>query len=219
MSYLPPDVRAQGEATQDAGCPSEQIRARQVRLFAKMAAALGLKQNDPALYPPQDFLDTIEACWSHDIENKYENTVQASSRDWIKNRIGPRAQEAGVTPVLEAMVEEYTLCLYWDELAKKLHEELPYQERGTTHKRGNISEAVRAQVAPFYHDLLIERGYGEEDAVRLISHAIGGFGDAANRAGYEEACVFPKAVRGDTPQTRISHIKAYARECAQRVLG
>lgn len=209
---------------------SEKSRARQLKLLDNVANAFGWevgKGYDPRMFPPKDWVERYHAGWA-EIEQNFgpnHDPVRMTPRQKVEKRLYEpfafsnnwdhlRRHDPENMRLVDAMVEEYGMCLYWDELNRAQHKLAQSQDRDLFRARTEAIDAVRMQVAAHYTQLLRERGYSKSEAKKILGGAVAGYMHAAKEMGLSATQVWPQ--KTDCPKEMMVDIDRYAHDAASR---
>lgn len=198
------------------GLDSEAVRARQLAMverFKEVSAQMGLGlEGDEKLFPPENILKKVDMIWTDKRQDPEQQGPKISLHDVTKRSIFSRNRvngnknngylpryDTGVMPLVKAMIDEYVLCEYWDQMGAAA-----------------VTEGVRAQVANHYSQLLLERGYPPEQALKVVGNGIKAYMSIATRLRWREASAIQPFWNGEPPDVMISSIRNHGRTEAEK---
>ncbi len=202
---------------------SDAIRKRQLQLVEGFKEALlpdEVKEED--LFLPENTENTIRKIWEErsgtghaphhlSLKERVREKIFSSVReDRLPNKGHVSVYDRAIMPLVKAMIDEYLLCQHWDRMT----------QASSTRVRDYIL-GVNAQIACHYAQLLQERGYGEEQAVKVVGVAIYGFMQLSPSAGLGSVVVDPQRLRQGGPPTAsvmIGEIQDWAKRAANDAL-
>lgn len=198
------------------GLDSEAVRARQLAMverFKQVSAQMGLDLAcGEKLFPPENILKKVDMIWSDKRQDPEQQGPKISLHDVTKRSIFSRTRvsgtkndgyltsyDTGVMPLVKAMIDEYVLCEYWDQMGAAA-----------------VTEGVRAQVADHYSQLLLERGYSPEHALKVVGNGVKAYMSIATRLRWRESSAIQPFWKGEPPDAMIHNIQAYGRAEAKK---
>lgn len=120
--------------------------------------------------------------------------------------------------LVTAIYDQYALCDHWDRAAERLYQQGKHGQREFPHQRQTHAiEAVRAQIAPYYAHLLMERGMSEAHAIKIIGNAIYCFTESV-ATDDRPVVVNPEKGTGMTPGMLVEKISNYAKVTQARAI-
>lgn len=200
---------------------SDDYRALQDSYIGIVAEAFGWDQasdGHEACYVPEELIQHYRALW-----RRPDPATGKSLRDQIAayifdepsamspNATYVRQRDPAVMRLVDGMVEDYMLCLCWEEMAQDDHDA---SGADVYCKRIAAIDAVQAMIAAHGARTLEEQGYSKADTKKIIGSAIMGFVQLGAEEG-KRCIVEPGKSPSATPATIVDSIYA----CAERAIS
>lgn len=211
---------------------SEKSRQRQLRLLDGVAKAFGWDSGgesyDARLFPSQEWQQSCQLAWREAkiAVGPKGNQQLVTPREKVMHRLYDettwgnhnwdrlRRNDPAIMRMVDAMVEEYSLCFYWDRLAAEEYRLSTPQDRETLRNRTEAVEDVRQQVGAHYAETLKEQGYSYGEIKKIIGAGVAGYLQTCDALGLIPSPVYPN--KTDDPKEMYDLLVNAGQNSAQR---
>lgn len=208
------------------GLESASYRVQQLSLLPAVAKAFGWNeaQMQEACFPPPGLQQKMVELWKEKPRDWGALCQPCTIREKIESRIfdehlasGGRNDRAlkrhdpAIMRMVDGMIEEYSLCLYWDMLAFRAYKESTPQDWDTYRDRTHTIEGVRAQIAAHYSHELKEKGYSTTEATKIVGNAIFGYLSLGSMFSNRVAAISVAPEKCETPELTLQAIESHAK--------
>lgn len=213
----------------------EDFEANAREAMALVAQAFGCPaprgdRMDPVMTPPPEFYQAMHAEWNATEITlpatlgtcKLEHSAQqgvaqrlfgAQHRNGSPNDKRLPHHEPTAMDTVNAMLDRYLLCVYWEKQSMALCKQHPSPENYAAHAvRAQAIEGMRAQIAPYYYTVLREQYGCDQHAVKIVGESIRGFIDTMHctSANAMFGSVRPQPDTSATPSMIVRDITDHA---------